>query len=331
MEIIHIREEQLKSLTLFLIEKKIIFHPTISPSGCPDFTGRYERENILILDRNILTKLIEFCKTGELRDPYIRKLIAALIFWAEANQIIITGGLALNEYATAIGSNECASIENNIFLRMFEQYSPQLWLDVFEGKISNIPPINLTNKQDFIFSVENDHYLMHLSEVIYLFRLYMENSLSSYEKVIRFLSWVDSHQLFCAYSITYACMLFSKKVKQPRLSSDDNFEYKIKRCQNQAWDLTYLSLWSTLYWNEENTNKNFLFATMDSDLKKIFENTHDTSSNLFSRFFGAQKGKLIQEHYDRLMCKRVKPIMTDNRIHEVLAFEQQALFNCVEV
>ena len=331
MEIIRIKEKQLKDLTLFLIDKKILFHPTISPSGCPDFTDRYGRNNILILDRNIMSKLVEFCRTGELRDTYIRKIIAALLFWAEANQITITGGLALNEYATAIDDASCASVENDIFLKLFEQYSPQLWLDVFEEKIASIPPVVIDNEKDFNFLVENDHYLMHLSEVIYLFRLYMENDLEPHEKVMKFLSWVNNHQLFCAYSITYACMLFSNKVKQPKICKSDAFENKIKRCRNQAWDLTYLSLWSTLYWNEESTDNNYLFATMDTDLKRIFVNTHETTSDLFVRFFGENKGGIIKNHYDDLLSNRVKPIMTDEVIHEVLNCEQQALFDGAQI
>lgn len=325
MKVMHIYESQLKTVTLFLVEKEILFHPTISPNGYPDFTGRFGRENILIIDRNIMTKIVEFCRTGKLNDTYIRKLIGALIFWAGFNDVSITGGLALNEYATVKGENDSASSENNIFLKMFEQYSPQIWLDVFENKISEIPPIKVTNIKQYKFEVENDHYLMHLSEIICLFRLFLSTHLEPYQKVMDFLSWVNENQLFCAYSTTYACMLFSNKVKQPKLSSFDTFENKLKKCSNQAWDLSYLSTWSTLYWDEADTDTNHLFATMDTDLKRIFMNTHDTSSNLFVRFFGENKGSKIQTHYEEIFRNRMKPKMSTEKIYEVLESEKMKL------
>lgn len=330
MKIIEIHENQLKAVTLFLIDKEIIFHPTISPTGCPDFTGEYGRKNILIIDRNIMTKLVEFCRTGELHDVYIRKIISALLFWAEFNNVQITSGLALNEYAIAKGVNAPASLENNIFLKMFDQYSPEIWLDIFEDKKIIIPLVKVEKTENYEFKVENEHYLMHLSEVIYLFRLYMNTSLEPYQKVMKYISWVNDNQLFCAYSVTYACMLFSAKVKPPKVKLNDDFDYKLKKCSNQAWDLSYLSFWSTLYWNEEKGDTNFLFGTMDVDLKRIFINTHDTSTNLFIRFFG-EKGNIIQSYYQKLIDNRVKPTMTNKKIRQILDREKKALSNQTKI
>ncbi|UZT81719.1 hypothetical protein [Caproicibacterium sp. BJN0003] len=152
-----------------------------------------------------MTKIIEFCHTGRLKDAYIRKLIGALLFWAEFNDISITGGLALNEYAVGQNKKNNASIENNIFHKLFNQYSPQIWLDVFEGRIENIEPIKLNDIHEYSFAFENEHYLMHLSEIIYLFRLYLNNTMENCQKIEAYLSWVDDNQLFCAYSTTYAC------------------------------------------------------------------------------------------------------------------------------
>ena len=89
--------------------------------------------------------------------------------------------------------------------------------------------------------------------------------------------------------------------------------------------------WPFIYWNEESTDNNYLFATMDTDLKRIFVNTHETTSDLFVRFFGEHKGGIIENHYDDLLSNRVKPIMTDKVIHEVLNCEQQALFDGAQI
>ena len=54
MNIFTVKESELKEITLFLIEKKIILHPRISPKGSPDFTGYENRKIEIILDRNLL-------------------------------------------------------------------------------------------------------------------------------------------------------------------------------------------------------------------------------------------------------------------------------------
>ena len=166
---------------------------------------------------------------------------------------------------------------------------------------------------------------MHLAEVIYLFRLYLDNKKDACQKIIAYLSWVNINQLFCAYSVTYACMLFSNKIKQPHIRLLDDFQTKLKTCSNQAWDLSYLSIWSTLYWSESDTNNNYLFATMDTDLKKIFTQTHNVESDIFSRFFGFEKGIKIRRHYENIINNRVKPVMTNDQIHKVLDMEKTKL------
>ena len=45
-------------------------------------------------------------------------------------------------------------------------------------------------------------------------------------------------------------------------------------CYNQAWDINYLSNWSSLYWDDSKYDETFFFATSDIMLKRIFINTH---------------------------------------------------------
>ncbi len=50
MEILEIKQSELKQITLFLIDQKIILHPKISPDGIPDFTGYECKKFIVFLD-----------------------------------------------------------------------------------------------------------------------------------------------------------------------------------------------------------------------------------------------------------------------------------------
>ena len=163
-----IHENQIKLLTEFIIEKSLIFHPVISPKGSPDFSSNYGKEYVLIIDRNIMTKIIELCNTGTLKDRYILKVVSSLLFWSEFNNVSITGGLALNEYANIKNDNKEASIENNVFLTMFDQYSIKIWLDLYEEKTTNIPKINCISHNEYKFDVKSNHQKMHLAEVLHI-------------------------------------------------------------------------------------------------------------------------------------------------------------------
>lgn len=79
MKLIEIKESELKSITLFLIDKKIILHPIISPDGIPDFSGYEGRKFIVILDRNILIRIIRLVNNGELKDTHSLKVISCLL------------------------------------------------------------------------------------------------------------------------------------------------------------------------------------------------------------------------------------------------------------
>lgn len=321
MEVLRIHEKQIKELTKFIIEKNLILHPIISPNGVPDFSYSIGKKYILIIDRNIMTKIIELCSTGTLKDPHILKVVSSLLFWSHFNDVAITGGLALNEYANIKNGNNEASTENNIFLRMFDQYPTKTWLDLFEGKINSVPKIKILSNKDYVFDVKSGHQQMHLAEMLHIFYLYMNQELTVTEKMIELLNWINKNILFCAYTIVFAALLFSKKVKQPKIQELKSIEDILKKSSNQAWDLTYLSFWSTLYWNENEGDTIHLFTTMDKDLKKVFVNTHNTDSNLFIRCFGAKEGEKINVEYERILSNRQKPIITDEIISQLVENE----------
>lgn len=321
MEILKIQEKQIKRLTEFIINKELIYHPVFSAKGIPDFSNQFAKKYILIIDRNIMTKIIELCSTGSLKDTHILKVISSLLFWSHFNDVEITGGLALNEYANIKNSNYEASIENNIFLRMFDQYPTKTWLDVFEGEIDSIQKIGILSNKDYVFDVNNGHQQMHLAEMLHIFYLYMNQELTFTEKMIELLKWIDKNILFCSYTVVYAALLFSKKVKQPNLNELINIDQIFKKGSNQAWDLTYLSFWSTLYCYENEGDIIHLFATMDKDLKKVFINTHNTDNNLFIRCFGEKEGKRINVEYERILANRKKPIINDELISKLVENE----------
>lgn len=321
MEVLRVKEKQIKELTEFIIDKKLIFHPKISPKGTPDFSHYFGKRYTLIIDRNIMTKIVELCSNGTLKDMHILKVVSSLLFWSHFNDVAITGGLALNEYANIKNSNDEASAENNIFLKMFDQYPTKTWLDLFERKIDSVPKIKNLSNNEYVFDVKSSHQQMHLAEMLHIFSLYLNQELTVTEKMIELLKWIDKNILFCTYTVVYAALLFSKQVKQPKLQEFKSIDNIMKKSSNQAWDLTYLSFWSTLYWYENTGDTIYLFATMDKDLKKVFINAHNTDDNLFIRCFGETAGHRINVEYKKILKNRKKPIVNDELISKLVESE----------
>ena len=80
-------------------------------------------------------------------------------------------------------------------------------------------------------------------------------------------------------------------------------------CENQAWDISYLSNWSTIYGSKEAYSKEFMFATNDYHLKRIFINTHGPNgvNGLLYEVFSKKDYNKILDYIEERMENRVKP------------------------
>lgn len=83
MEYIEIKKSELKQITLFLIENKIVFHPKKSPIGVQDFVSCNNIKCAIFLNRKILVKIMRLLVNGELKDAFSLKLIGSLLLWSE--------------------------------------------------------------------------------------------------------------------------------------------------------------------------------------------------------------------------------------------------------
>ena len=324
MNIVEIKESELKEITLFLIEKKVIFHPNISPDGVPDFSGYQGKDFVLILDRNLLVRIIRLANTGELKDIVSLKVVTSILFWSQFNNITLTSGLALSEYAHYHKGNEQASFENNIFLEIFKQNNPRTWLDISLGKRQSIPKINFDLKVDFEFYNEDDHFKMHYLEMLKISQLFFDRELAVVDKFEKYYQWIYDNILICKYTTYYAAILFGGKSKTLNIEKRD-FDEVNKKCINQAWDLTYLSIWSTLYYYEDESDTIYLFATLDKELKEVFMLTHKESLEVYIQLFGAKEGGRIIDILARIYLSREKPEVIPEKLDEMINNEIIAL------
>jgi len=296
---------------------QVVFHPVISPDGKVDFKKltTTTKKPCLFIDRNILISLLKLCEKGRLKNKDESQLVALLITWAEINDIPISAGLAIMEGATQIHSEEKARLELQKYQEAITAYPSMAWLRMAEGMITEVPSISYSNKLaeklPVAFSIGCGHYYMAVAALIHLVCLYINKELSPMEKTKDLFKWMYDNTLINEYMLTYAAMLFTNQpnIKAPKGANSYSAEKIIAGCKNQAWDISYLTTWSTLYSNVVNHEYEYLFATNDVLLKRIFINQHGAGgfNGLLYDVFSTQDYNSLIDYFQCMMENRVKP------------------------
>lgn len=305
-------------------EQQIIFHPDIAPEGNFDYTKFFgykaKKPFILFIDRNILSSLLRLCERGSLKDKGESQLVGLIMTWAHLNNVEISAGLAVMERAFQLKSQKEGLIELQKFLEIFDFYPGQMWLNVAEGQLTEIPPLVYSQKPAQYINVNyaegGDHYDMAVASLLHIVQLYRNSAMRPVDKVQELFEWMYDNLLVGEYMLVYAIMLFTGQdgIKAPKHANSNDIEKIVAGCRNQAWDITYLTNWSTLYANTEKYDEEFLFATNDILLKRIFINKNapeGLNGLLFSVFPKREYNQLVNLIEDR-MQNRVKPDFGEN-------------------
>lgn len=303
---------------------QIIFHPEIAPYGEFDFEKFYEikrkKSIILFVDRNILSGLLNFCEKGSLRDKGESQILGLVMTWAEMNDIAISAGLAVQERATQIQNQEEGLEELQKFLEIIDTYPGQTWLRIAEGQEKDIVPMKFsgTTAKNITVDYSNggDHYYMMVASMLHIVNLYRKRDLKPVDKIIDFLCWTYDNLLLSQYALVYAILLFTGQdnIKAPKGANTNDINRIISGCENQAWDISYLSKWSTLYWDKEEYTKEFMFATNDILLKRIFINAHGPNgvNGLLYEAFSKKDYNKICDYIEERKENRIKPDFGDD-------------------
>lgn len=302
---------------------QLVFHPIYATTGSFNYSEflnlNREKEVIVFLDRNLLSSLLTLTRNGDLTDDREKRIIALLMLWSQMNELSVSPGIAIMENASRENNSYNAKIELRNFNGIFDFYPTQIWLYLTDGRIDKIPKYNFSNmpyENTISYHESSDHFLMNYASMLHLVNIYRHSEMDSVEKLLAFLNWNFENLLISQYITTYVVLLFSNQmgIKSPKHANSKVFEKIEKGCINQAWDLTYLSSWSTLYWDEGNMNEVFLFATCDNLLKQIFINTHSGGDlfDLINAVFPRKNADRIIQFYSEKITNRVKPNFWEN-------------------
>ena len=134
--------------------------------------------------------------------------------------------------------------------------------------------------------------------------------------MLEFYKWMCKHLLISEYLLVYVTMLFTEQanIKAPKHANSNDIHRIIAGCENQAWDIAYLTNWSTLYANTEEYDEEFLFATNDILLKRIFvqKNAPNGLNGLLYRVFPKKDYNYLLDCIEDIMKSRVKPDFGEN-------------------
>lgn len=317
-------EEDLNFIWTTIQEQQLIFHPDIAPEGMIDydklFVYKRNKPLVLLIDRNILSSLLTFCEKGHLKSQDEAQIVGLIITWAEINDIKISAGLAIRERASQLHSQENALFELQKYFEVFAKYPGQMWLQVAEGQRTEIPPITYSKKLAQNITVDytegGDHYDMALASLLHIVWLYRNQAMKPVDKLQEFFDWIYDYSLLGDYILVYAAMLFTGQeyIKAPKHANSNDVGKIFAGCENQAWDFTYLTNWSVFYANTEEYDMEFLFATNDILLKRIFVDTHGPGgcNGLFSAVFAEKDYNQIRNHIEKRMRNRKMPDFGDN-------------------
>ena len=232
------------------------------------------REPVLVLDRNIFSRLINVVSKGT-TDEGSTKDIAFLIVWSVLNDVKILPYYALNEVAEGKNSEMAAQREYSIFKKIFTDITLLEWLTLASGleeknrtlvsEEENIEQIETRFYNTSIDYLSNYAAILHLSSVL----------LSEKEQIAKFKSffeWFYSNLKVSRYTVVYVCRLLlgNNDYKEPKKIHGKDIVKAIKGCQNQARDLSYLTQLSIDRWPIEQYEP--ILITDDQMLGDIFVN-----------------------------------------------------------
>ena len=232
------------------------------------------REPVLVLDRNIFSRLINVVSKGK-TDEGSTKDIAFLIVWSVLNDVKILPYYALNEVAEGKNSEMAAQREYSIFKKIFTDITLLEWLTLASGleeknrtlvsEEENIEQIETRFYNTSIDYLSNYAAILHLSSVL----------LSEKEQIAKFKSffeWFYSNLKVSRYTVVYVCRLLlgNNDYKEPKKIHGKDIVKAIKGCQNQARELSYLTQLSIDRWPIEQYEP--ILITDDQMLGDIFVN-----------------------------------------------------------
>lgn len=321
MSVLYFEDNELDDMYHAINDLQICFHPIYAPEG--KFTVKstfelqaYDKDVTIIADKNLVSPICEIAKNGTLIDKYRLQKAALFVTWTKYLNARLTCGIGLLENDTA-GLSTATGEENRLqFLHALDNIPAMIWKDIAFGYRDAVPDAFLYkgavyNHHDFILD-DNLLFLSNEAAIVKIVEFIRTPYMQPIDKFIGFMNWYTDHLDISESIMVYAAMVFANipNVSPPKKAQSKSFDEVQKGVKNQAWDITYITTWSMLYYNETQGACN-MFATDDTTQKIIIVNVIPTGqcANAIDAIFTtkAQRKKLKELADTKLGAARIRP------------------------
>lgn len=345
MSFLYFEDDELDLLYQAVNNQQICFHPIYAPEG--EFTVKSsfelqsdDKDITVIADKNLVSPICEIAKNGTLSDKYRLQKVALFVTWTKYLNARLTCGMGLLENDTA-GLSTATGEENRLqFLHGVDNIPAIIWKDIAFGYRDAVPEVFLyrgTVTQNQNYNLE-DHLLLLSNEaaITKIVELMRTPNMQPIDRFISFMNWYTDHLDIAESIMVYAAMVFAntQNVSPPKKAQSKSFDEVQKGIKNQAWDITYITTWSMLYYNEAQGACN-MFATDDITQKIIIVNVIPPGqcANAIDAIFTtkSQRKKLTELSETKLGAARIRPFKNKKEdekiatVKELLEQEYRAL------
>lgn len=237
------------------------------PCQLVNYSQYFEEEFFCLLDRNIVSYLIELVKGRELDEDFDKskcfRLAAGLQAFLNAADITSEPGPSYNEYMEHAGI-EAADRELAVF-RSADNLDANIYLDIALSKRNSVPSdavksfpageIVLLDMQERI-----KHFEFNIVVVKKALTLKAEG-ISDYQVMHKLLDWLFEDYVFTSPAYHFLSIYFSSKRISGMIKSDSYASVR-----NASWDLCLLQQWASLV--SKMDGRRWLLATMDDAIKR---------------------------------------------------------------
>lgn len=302
----------------------MLFHPFYARDGKLSWDNIRELQQMdvfIFADNNIVSPICEIVRNGTLVNKERLRKVAAFVTLTNYLNAPMTCGLALIENDTAGKASISAEENRQLFLYGVDNIPSNVWKQLALGKIDRIPDIFLNgyhfvpNEKAYSFN-EELHYLCHKLAIIKIVSALRSEEKDGFKNFYSFFDWYIDHLILSENMIAYAALLFGGKsgVAKPKKYNSQDFDKTVAGIDNQAWDIFYLSQWSTFYYYEAD-HQAFMFATDDKTTKEILKSSlppgkvKEVIGDIFNT---ANQKKAIEKIYaEKLGINRKRPFAQD--------------------
>lgn len=336
MNYLFFEDDELDILYKMINSLQICFHPIYAREGQFSVQSTFEllhadKDISIITDKNLVSPICEIATSGILKDKFRMQKVAMLVTWSKYLNARLTCGIGLLENDTS-GLSTATGEENRLqFLHGVDNIPANIWKDIAFGYRDEVPERFLykgkvKEEKEYRFD-DNLLLLCNEASVIKIVQLIRTSGMQPIDKFITFMNWYTDNLDIAESIVVYAALVFSNTphVSQPKKSHSSDFAQVKKGIKNQAWDITYITMWSMQYFNEPNDSC-WMFATDDNTQKLIVVNVippGECGKAIDAIFQTKSEGEKLRKLYSaKLGNARIRPFENMQMSEKVRAVQK---------